>query len=184
MKSLLALFAVTAVLGVAAIAAPASAAEARIKMKCDWTQNLDDQKDCVCVAEVRENKLIDGRRIWMTTWRPAICPANGGGGGSASSDDPGKPDKPHKHGKSVSKGESSSSVVSVGTVLWGTPIAVTAQHQENSAFSTGNGGAGADAGSGGGALAVNGGYFSGGAGWGSTGGGSCAGTGCNQSPAP
>lgn len=178
MKSLLALFAATAVLGVATIAAPASAATGDLTWKCDWTQNREDQKDCVCLAEAREDKWIDGRLIRVASWRPAICPANGGGS-SASSDGPSTPDKPHKkHGKSVAKGESSSTLISGGTVLWGTPIAATIQHQENDAFATGNGQAGADAGTDGGAAAISSGSFSGSAGWGSTGGGSCVGTAC------
>ena len=180
MKSLFALFAVTAFLGVAAIAAPASAAPGDLKWKCDWTQDREDQKDCVCVAEAREKKWVDGRLLWIASWRPAICPANGGGSSSSSSDEPSTPDdKPHKkHQKSVSKAESESSVVSVGTVLFRTPLAVTVQHQENSAFATGNGSAGAGADTDGGALAISGGSFSGGAGWGSTGGSTCAGEAC------
>lgn len=87
------------------------------------------------------------------------------------------------HKKAYSKGESESGVVSFATVIHYTPLAVTIQHQENSAFTNqNNGGAGADAGTHGGAAAVVGniGFASGAAvaAWGSTNGSSCAGSGC------
>jgi hypothetical protein len=180
MKSLITLFAVTAVLGVAAIAAPASAAttQAKIKMNCDFTQSREDQKECVCVAEVRESKWIDGRLTKVASWRPAICPANGGGGGIASSDEPSsKPEK--RHDKTISKAESSSSVESKGSFHNGSPVAETEQHEHTTSFTTGSGGAaGADANSDGGAIAGSIGSLSGSLGSGSTGGSTCAGNNC------
>ena len=110
------------------------------------------------------------------------------------------------HKKAYSKGESESSVVSVGTFIHRTPLAITLQHQENSAFTNQhNGGAGAEAETGGGALALTGTVYGGGGGagalqsmtpggggfiasgavvaaWGSTYGSSCAGSGCGSSP--
>ena len=87
------------------------------------------------------------------------------------------------HKKAYSKGESESTVISVATVKYGTPFALTIQHQENSAFTNQNhGGAGADAGTTGGAAAVVAStWFGSGAGvaaWGSTSGSSCAGSAC------
>ena len=92
------------------------------------------------------------------------------------------------HKKAYSKGESESSVISVGTFKYGQPLAITLQHQENSAFTNQhNGGAGAEAETGGGALAAQGAimthHFAAQgavvAAWGSTYGSSCAGSGCN-----
>jgi hypothetical protein len=92
------------------------------------------------------------------------------------------------HKKSYSKGESESSVVSVGTFKYHKPYATTFQHQENSSFTnqSENGSAGAGAGTSGGALAVEaggslgfiGGEVEGAAAWGSTEGSSCAGSAC------
>ena len=84
---------------------------------------------------------------------------------------------------SFSKGESSSSVVSVGTVIFGIPVAVTIQHQHNDSVAVGSGsGAGASAGTTGGAIAGTASFYSihvtAAAASGSTSGSSCAGSGC------
>jgi hypothetical protein len=99
------------------------------------------------------------------------------------------------HKKAYSKGESESSVISVGVVHYGTPFAITLQHQENSSFTNQhNGSAGAGAGTDGGALAgslggggspltqilhIGGPSVSVAASWGSTDGSSCAGSACD-----
>ena len=84
---------------------------------------------------------------------------------------------------SFSKGESYSSVHSVGTFKHGNPISKTDQRQHNQSIAVNGGGAGAEAGTTGGALAVeiSIGYHAGGSGsaaWGSTSGKSCAGSAC------